>query len=111
MRRAKTTKDPNESIGRGDIVSNFTDENDEPQEWYFEENARYFMGYFWWHYKRRGNNFFRTWLAFAMPQIKREWVVRFSYSIGLAIGYMIARTILMPEQLLPFYTIDFRAAR
>ena len=36
------------------------------------------MGYFWWHYKKRGS-LVETWWAFFGPAIKREWVIRFFY--------------------------------
>ena len=75
--------------------------------WKFQENSRYFMGYFWWHYKKRGDSFFKTWWAFYGPTIKKEWVWRFFYSAGFAIGIMLARLYIIPEEMRDFYSIDF----
>ena len=65
------------------------------------------MGYFWWHYKKRG--MLSTWWAFFGPKLKREYMISFFYSVGFAIGCMIARTLLIPKHMLDCYSIDFRA--
>ena len=64
MRRAKTTVDPKEKNGaEGGSIA----ESEEANEWFYEENARYFMGYFWWQYKKRQEPVWCTWFTFAMP--------------------------------------------
>ena len=84
-------------------------EVEDPDEnlWQFEVDGRWFMGYFWWHYKKRNNNPLTTWWAFFGPQLKREWVSRFFYSVGFAIGLMMARLYIIPEDMQFLYTIDY----
>ena len=68
------------------------------------------MGYFWWQYKKRNNNLLATWWAFQGPMIKREWLQRFSYAVGFAIGLMLARLYIIPEDMKDVYTIDYSSA-
>ena len=72
-------------------------------------HARYFMGYFWWQHRKRGEGLYAlvtTWWAFFGPRIKREWLSTFFLSVGYAIGFMIARTLIIPDWLQQYYEID-----
>ena len=83
---------------------------EEGDDWDFETDARYFMGYFWWHYKKRGS-LVETWWVFFGPQIRRDWLTRFFYSIGVAIGAMIARVFIVPDYMLNHYTLNYGGSK
>ena len=68
-------------------------------------DSKYFMGYFWWHYKYNGS-LILTWWKFYGGQIKRSFVKVFFYSVGYAVGWMLARKFLIPDYMLEFYTFD-----
>ena len=80
--------------------------DDEDLDWLNETHARYFMGYFWWQWKKRDYFFLGTFWAFFGPKIKREMCKSFFYSVGLAIGFMIARVFIIPDWLQSYYVME-----
>ena len=92
--------------GRGDET-----EEEEDDEWKMQVDARYFMGYFWWHYKKRDENIYTTWWAFFGPALKREWVWRFFYAAGFALGTMLARVFLIPKDMASCYEVNYSATK
>ena len=81
------------------------DESEE-EEWDMEVHARYFMGYFWWQWKRREYSFVETWWAFFYPGIRRSLLKTFFFQVGLSVGFMLARVFLIPKQALEYFELD-----
>ena len=78
IKRAQTFAN-NREIEKEDVMADKNAQDlEEDDDWEFETGARYFMGYFWWHYKKRGS-LITTWWAFFGPQIKREYIIRFFF--------------------------------
>ena len=65
------------------------------------------MGYFWFHYKKNGS-FLLTWWRFFGQKLKRECITRFFFSVGSAIGFLIARVFIIPERMIGHYSIDMK---
>ena len=64
------------------------------------------MGYFWWHWKKRGGSMFETWWAFFGQKIKREWLKVFFFQVGVSLGFMFCRLYLIPKQMLDYFELD-----
>ena len=85
-------------------------EKDE-DEWYFETDARFFMGYFWWVCKKNGGSMLKTWWMFFGPRIKRTWIETFFFQVGVTIGYMVARVFIIPDYMQGFYKLNYDAMK